>query len=456
MTSSNWGCRLLFVAAVFLPGAVNAESLNYAAPSELVGITREMRTAGFWIARHPYPDKLIMSPLEIDRFNAGTQADGLIEDGEKFPSQYDGVKIKAEIKATVHELRGRLLYQENGTVADEAFFAPLVENMSPAAIPAKVKVRYGFIALPADERLLPTNFPLYAKPGDIDFDELQNSGLDVGAAVMVLHSTQDGKWFYVKDEAAKGWVESSKVALAGPEEARGHLRRRDIVVVLEPKTDVFLDREMTNYLATVKMGTSFVMKNVSGRVAEVLIPQRKEDGAGGPFRSGFIAREDVNIGYLPYTPRSIIRQAFKMLNAPYGWGDMYGEQDCSRFVRMVFATVGLKMPRNSAEQGKVGRALAGSTETAPLAEKRKFVAANAVGGLAILHLKGHVMLYLGEYRDRLFAIGATWAYREAVPGKEERVRVLNRVAVTDLALGEGTSKGSFLQRILSVRSLEKE
>ena len=66
----------------------------------------------------------------------------------------------------------------------------------------------------------------------------------------------------------------------------------------------------------------------------------------------------VSRGYLPYTPRTVIFQAFKLLHSPYGWGDMYGEQDCSRFIQLVFSTVGIQFPRNSLQQAKVGRLIA--------------------------------------------------------------------------------------------------
>ena len=63
--------------------------------------------------------------------------------------------------------------------------------------------------------------------------------------------------------------------------------------------------------------------------------------------------EDVHPGFLPYTARNIYKQALVMLNQPYGWGDMYGEQDCSRFLQMVFATVGIMLPRDSKDQAQV-------------------------------------------------------------------------------------------------------
>jgi hypothetical protein len=459
---------LLFIVIMAICAPLHAEVLNYAAPSDLPGVAPEMMSAGYWIARHPFPDKLIMSPPQVAKFNAMAAFDQLIEDMAAFPDRYDGAKLKTEITKIVDGLKEKTLFQENSNLADDAFYAPLVDGMGLSSISASVDVRFGFVTSWADERLLPTAFVLTQKTGDADFDELQNSGLEVGEAVAVLHSTQDGRWFFVKDAIASGWVEAGKVVLVSKDEFKANLRRKDIVVAVEPKVDIFGDRLMTEHLAAVRMGTRLVLKNVSGPVVEVLIPQQPTDGTT-TFRSGFIARENVSVGYLPFTPRVILRQAFKMLGSPYGWGDAQGRQDCSRFIQMVFATVGIELPRNSGEQGKAGQSLGEFTDTLPppvkdakappsatsvVSEKTVLLSTKAVGGLTLLRLKGHIMLYLGMVNDRYFAIHATWAYREPVKGSEERARVINRVVVSDLSLGEGSTKGSLLQRLLSVRLLQ--
>jgi hypothetical protein len=63
------------------------------------------------------------------------------------------------------------------------------------------------------------------------------------------------------------------------------------------------------------------------------------------------------------------------------------------------------------------------------------------------------MLYLGQEDGRLYAIHAVWAYREkGVDG--DTAKVLGRVVVSDLSLGEGSSKGSLLERIVDVRVMK--
>lgn len=446
----RWYLPLLFCFLLVAPLQAG-ESLIFAAPSELPGVSREMKTAGFWIARHPTPDQLIMKPAEIVKFNARTRKAGLFEDIASFPEVYDGVKLKSEIANMIGGLKGQTLYQQNSQRADEQFFNPLVGNIELETLPASVPVRFGFITRSADERLLPTGSSLNAHAGDVDFDEIQNSGLEIGTAVAVHYATKDGRWLFVRDAFASGWVEADRVALVTKADLIAHLKRKNFTVVTEPKADVYLDSALTKHLAAVKMGTRFAFKGTVGTVAEIILPQRQDDG-NVQMVPGFIAREDVSIGYLPYTPRNVYKQAFKMLNAPYGWGDMYGEQDCSRFLQMVFASFGIDLPRNSASQAKTGRLVAEFKPTTPTDIKLSAILGSS-RGLTILQLKGHIFLYLGDVEGRPYAIHEIWAYHEKGPDGKERSRLINRVTVTDLELGKGSDKRSLLERTLSMREI---
>jgi hypothetical protein len=131
---------------------------------------------------------------------------------------------------------------------------------------------------------------------------------------------------------------------------------------------------------------------------------------------------------------------------------MYGEQDCSRFVQEVFACMGILMPRNSGSQAKVGRLVAAFDRAVP-AEQRRASLISARGGLTTLQFPGHIMLYLGEIDGEPYAIHDLFAYTEPVRDGDDLLVPVNRVAVTSLAIGEGTKKGSLLMRLANVREV---
>jgi cell wall-associated NlpC family hydrolase len=72
-------------------------------------------------------------------------------------------------------------------------------------------------------------------------------------------------------------------------------------------------------------------------------------------------------GYLTGLPQDMdprvygaLREAFTYLGVPYVWGgESRGGLDCSAFVRNVFATQGVRLPRHSGDQIAVGRAVQG-------------------------------------------------------------------------------------------------
>ncbi len=451
-------CRS-FALILFLspPGEAAKEILYYSAPGMIPGTTREMKSAGFWISRHPSPDKIILTPGEIVRFNAGIENKlQLTRDITALPSPFSGSEVRAALEKMLRQFQDRTYYRSNGRRANAKFYEGARKSFNLDAVPAGIPLRYGVIVHYAHQRFFPSEEALYARRNDVDFDELQNNALDVGTPVAVLHTSLDGQWHYVESAATPGWVRADAIAFCDLDGIKKFFTPEPFVVVIEPKTEIFLNSGRTEFYDDVRMGTKLPLVEPEGYgaldVQTVLIPFRDSSGAL-TLRKAYVDKHDVNVGALPYTPRHIIEQAFRLLNAPYGWGGMYGEQDCSRFLQEVFATVGISLPRNSSEQAKVGRRLAQFVQETPEEEKIAILKAQAVGGITVLPMKGHIMLFLGMVGERPFAIHATWAYRER-RGNNDVVRVINRVVVTDLSLGEGTKKGSLLKRLSSVMRIE--
>jgi len=443
-------CLLLVLAIVMVSGCTTKESLYYAAPTLLPGTQRAMKTPGFWAGRHPFPDRLILDRKGIARLNLYVQDElGLTHDIARLASPLPGDAVRNTIQETMDYYAGRRLYHEGGNVATPRFYADITGKMNLNAIPSDIDVQYGLVVRYTSQRVFPAGAALYAKSHDLDFDELQNSALDIGTPVAVAHTSLDGTWYYVIDQLNAGWVPVKDVALCSLEELKQFVSAEPFAVVTRAKGGIFLDSGMRVYYDYARMGARFPLCDKQNGIAAIRLPLRGEDGTLSK-QVGYIRGDDIHGGYLPYTPRTIFRQAFELLNAPYGWGGMYGEQDCSRFVQEIFATVGISLPRNSSKQSQVGVLLGEYPDNAAKEAKLDILSGKAIGGCTILYLRGHIMLFLGTVHDTPYAIHSTWGYREPT-WWGDKVRVINRVAVTNLSLGEGSKKGSWLERLRSIR-----
>jgi hypothetical protein len=180
------------------------------------------------------------------------------------------------------------------------------------------------------------------------------------------------------------------------------------------------------------------------------IPSREKNGKL-IFRKGYIrADEDVRRGFVSYTQENAARQAFKMLNHPYGWGDRLGGRDCSRFIMDLFRTFGILMPRNSNEQAAIGIDL-DLTEGKTGEEKKKYLD-QAIPLATLLRLPDHIMLYLGKDQGRHYVIHCLWGIQEA--GKSSpTLKKIGKVVVSDLSLGGKGPDRSLMDRITDIRMI---
>ncbi|MBF0570722.1 MAG: SH3 domain-containing protein [Candidatus Omnitrophica bacterium] len=457
---------VLIMGLIVMPCiALAQERANYEAPSLIGHSLRMMKTAGYWIGRHPSPDAVIMSPEQIDQFNArlrsGTnlmanEANGPIEkkltkDIFTLIQDLKTESLLEDIEKTLSGIMSKGYYTAAGVRDDVDFMDNIKRNMNLSGVVIGVAPRYGLVVHYASQRFLPTKQGLYEEKDEFDFDQLQNSALDVGTPVAVVHSSADGLWYYVLTSISDGWVEARDIALGDVNQVREFAGDKDFAVIIKPKADIFLNESMTNYYDYVRMGVHLPLSSVdSGRVT-VNVPVMAADGTL-LVKEAYMNAEDVNPGFLPMTARNIYKQALMMLNQPYGWGDMYGEQDCSRFLQMVFATMGIALPRDSKDQMQVSSRVVDFDEKSN--DRKKITAiTKAPAGNTLLAMKGHIMLYLGTVDGKPYVIHDTTGYKQAVDQKEVNF-VIDRVIISDLSLGQGTQKGSLLRRLLRTVTIE--
>jgi len=383
--------------------------------------TREFRHINlpeFWIDKLKEPDRIILNREQIRQLNRKTATvKGLITPAQDFNATYSGDWIKEKLISLHAFLNLRAFYLENGKAIDWNMPQSLWDNSRYETMPETITTRYALAVNYTHHRVTPTNTTLLKEPQQRYFDRNQNAALDIGTPLAVLHQSADGKWYFALSPSSYGWVAAEDIAFTTRERLIQFSQSKNFAVTINPKNALFINGEYDDF---VRMGIRLPYTGRLGAYAQVQIPKRDSSG-NLLLRSAAIKYSDIHLGYLSYTPRTIITQAFKFLNAPYGWGGMFGEQDCSKFLQEVYATVGIMLPRNSGDQEQAARPLV--TFENGTRERIADLKQKGEPGSTLLHLPGHIMLYLGSYKGAPYIIHAVWG---AIEGKNP----LAKTAVT--------------------------
>lgn len=154
------------------------------------------------------------------------------------------------------------------------------------------------------------------------------------------------------------------------------------------------------------------------------------------------------------TRRRILEEAFSHLGEPYGWGGYQGGRDCSRLLHDSFKSLGVMLPRNSGPQSTAGNVTL-ELEALDAMKKLAAIEEGAHKGIVLLHLPGHIMLYLGKDEEgTAMALHSFAEYsapcktnRQGKKAQGNTLYEVHRVDVSTLDLGAGGEKGSLLERI---------
>jgi len=391
-------------------------------PVIIVNANRHFSMPEFWIDKIDNATKPIMNEKEIALFNQNTSDNRhMLTPFNQTNKSYGSSWVKKSILRNYQSMKSAVKYFTDGSKASSSFYRNIKESLNLSAINRKkIKTRYALVTSYCDQKIIPTDLELLKKRDQIHFDRNQNSALDIGTAIAILHTSKDGLWHYGISETSSGWIRSENIAFGKKDEIVNYLNSKTFVVTTAAKTAIMIGGQYHDF---VRMGVRLSSILEVDDMTMVMIPTADSEGKL-VFSNASVKTANVHKGYLKYTPKNIITQAFKFLHLPYGWGGMYGEQDCSKFIQEVYATVGIKLPRNSMSQSKVSDArveLAGLSKTS----KHTFLRTTGMAGGTILHLKGHIVLYLGEHKGEPYIIQTVW-------GSSSRHFALGRTAVTSL------------------------
>jgi hypothetical protein len=400
-------------------------------------ISREVKTPGFWISRIQNPDKIILTEKQIENLNAKISENcPFLKD--VLNTDLEEEKVKRSRIDYVNNLKKYSKYYNGISLkkVGSKFTETLKNNIDPDA---PINIRFALTIGYTKQKALPTDVPLISSLHTADLNRLAATDLSFCSPVAILYSTKDNLWCYAISEVYTGWIKAEQLIFASKEAISHYFNDKNIAVVTSRFADIYKDTSLSQFYDSVKMDTVMHISKIEDDIIEVKIPF-KTLNENLEFMYHYIKKSDVSLGFLPYTQRNVIVQAFKQIDAPYDWGNNYGYTDCSGFVRQVFSCFGIKTPKNSRQQINMKDSIQLSDYNNAL--KAQTIISEGSSGITLLYLPGHIMLYLGQLDQNPYVIHSIRGYS----GKNNKIHMLNKIAVTDLTLGGNSKSKSFLER----------
>ena len=437
---------LALVLCILILNGCNGMKERMVSPP-LRGVVYRMEEYRYWTQRLTAPQAVLITPEDIDSRNELLMGrkDLYIFDIFNLPDALSKEEIMEMLEMSQAMLQ-RDHFDHLNHPMEEGKRDELKKQLNLEAVPSSKRIQWAMTLRECDIRALPTNEVAMKYESDYEFDHFQYTKIDPGEALAIIHHSSDGRWSFVTGHFFQGWIENDDIVLAEDKErVLDFFKASPFVIYTGESIHLYYDSALSIFAMKLRMGMRLPLVQEEEDCFCVRIPFRGVDGYL-TFTEGYLPRDaSVHTDYLLFTQENIARLAFGLLGSHYGWGGMFEGRDCSRVIFDIFRCTGLLLPRNSASQSQAGSDSIDLVELPP-AQREALIIEKGIPFATLLNLKGHVMLYIGNEKGKAYVIHSLWAYRENFCFKD-RLRKVARVVVSDLHLGEGSKKGSLLDRL---------
>ncbi|RLA72993.1 MAG: glycoside hydrolase [Epsilonproteobacteria bacterium] len=305
-------------------------------------------------------------------------------------------------------------------------------------------------------RNFPTHKPLFSDPRKAGegypFDYLQNSGVHANEPLFVSHYSDDGAWVYVFTAYATGWLPSDAIVYLDADQVNAwqdkkHIRFTKEFYPLKDEEGHFI------FYSRIGMLLPMIREEEDAYVLKV--------STGDAFNSPHFLEVKIPKSTATLTPLLLARSNLTLLSSEimqskYGWGGLNESRDCSSTLRDLFTPFGIWLPRNSYQQGQIGKVI--PLENLSNSEKVTLIKAEGIPFETLLYLRGHIVLYLGEYEGNIMILHNMWGIRTFTDVGEGRV-IVGRTVISTLEIGKEIkgfdSDHSLLSKLKSMNILTK-
>lgn len=434
------------------------------APSPLPGVEPVHRTLAYWLEQTSDLDEVLLDVDQIRDMNASL----VVERGDDWHGGYDltapvdRTKLTKDVTARLSALHTKLAAGDLLDGANKPVAADEVAEFDPALVARATiapELRVALDIVPI--RCGPTAASFFAKPGaganiNPRFDRNNCSTAHPQEVIQVL-ATWPGGTRLARTRYATGWIAAdAKLSPPLPEALQAayvHGAR------LQADADLTLATTgASGGKASCPAGTLFpLVPAAKGH------PSRVHFADASGFHEADVAEDRVQPTVRPLTRRALLTEAFRFLDTPFGWGGggASGGHDCSAFLMDLFATFDIALPRHSSWQARAGTFSIDVSGVHSLDEKTRLIDAAAKRGVVLLAFPGHIMLYLGRTKDGTpMVIHAIAEYLDTCKDRAGKVQgetafQIDRITVSNLELGRGTTRTSLLERLTRITVIGK-
>jgi len=298
------------------------------------------------------------------------------------------------------------IYRVNGKVIPSYVYNKWIRNAQMDKIDNK---KYKAITIRrTNVKALPTSAAFYRDPKRVGegfpFDYNQNSALHINVPLYISHFSKDKRWAFVRASYAFGWIKITDLALVNHDFIK-HFKNDNYAMTIKDNLRLYNDKNKPSSI--VKLGALFPIGKEGN---SYLMAKRNFKGQARIHKVKAESPKVIAKKPLPFTSQNVAMLAREFYGEPYGWGGSYECRDCSATTRDFLGAFGIFLRRNSGKQAKDGKSI--TIKGLKKRAKKKKIIKEAEPFRSLLHVPGHIVLYLGEYKGEPVIMHTYWGIRK--------------------------------------------
>ena len=322
------------------------------------------------------------------------------------PWSIDALDIpKEDFGWEVRFITKKPIYRAKGSVITASTYNKWIKNATYSNINTK---KYKAITIRrTNVKALPTSKSFFRDPkktGEgFPFDYNQNSALHINVPLLISHFSKDKRWAFVQASYSFGWIKTSDLALVNTKFIK-QFKNNNYAMVIKDNLRLYKTKKS---ISIVKLGALFP---ISKDKKSYLVASRDKKGHAHIEKVFVRNKKVIAKKPLPFTPKNVAMLAREFYGEPYGWGGSYECRDCSATTRDFLGPFGIFLRRNSSKQAKDGSNI--NIKGLSKVKKKKKIIKDAEPFRSLLHVPGHIVLYLGQYKGEPIIMHTYWGIRK--------------------------------------------